>query len=599
VLITGRRTGYHAALIAVTPLLQLSINPNLFVTPTMRLIDPWVYTGCFLSLRDYLLRFGFTYYVTRLSWVLPGYVVHHAIPSPIVANYVLHLAFFYTLMFSTYFLVASSADDRMNAFLATMLIGWSPAILLAVGWDYVDGAGITFLILTLCCLERASTARRPQGWALGAGLAIALLVAANVALIALVPICLAFLLMRSISWWGRTISRTIVSLPFVAVGCAAGLAILAGINWSLGGDWFFLRPSIQFGRMVLDSPNPYRIGGVAWVIKAPWLVLSIAVAPGAVAAIVRDWQGLSTMRGAMQAAFLGAFAIWIACHAAGMALLQVPYYMSYVAALALIAVGLQVRIPREYGAPGAWKFEAAVIVGLSVAHLVTLTNTARFWRPFEVLVARFEPETWQAVHAATPTALKTEIALAVSLAAVAAIRYARVRVAVPLLFSAVVLSGAADTDYWSNASGRTSRDNFDIVVRAHRFIDQNLVRGRPVRLWYDVATAGGRPYVALSSTYLWGWVLVNERLPTLEREQAVTLAAGTRLVIFVPDSLGAEAASAALNRQGYRFVPIAAEQFGRGDTLFTVVVGDLSPTRVQLPSGGPTPDIAAVSGDVT
>ena len=68
---TDERRGYvafHWAVIVATPFLLLAINRNLFINPnTNNFVDPWVYTGFFLSLPDHLIVWGRTYYSTRLS----------------------------------------------------------------------------------------------------------------------------------------------------------------------------------------------------------------------------------------------------------------------------------------------------------------------------------------------------------------------------------------------------------------------------------------------------------------------------------------------------------------------------------------------------
>src|SRR5476649_2493873 len=88
-MIAGRReTWFHAACLVVTPWLELLINRNLFITPGGNgYLDPWFYTGFFLSLPEFLTRFAGTYYGARISWLVPGYLAHRVFSSsPVVAN---------------------------------------------------------------------------------------------------------------------------------------------------------------------------------------------------------------------------------------------------------------------------------------------------------------------------------------------------------------------------------------------------------------------------------------------------------------------------------------------------------------------------------
>ena len=81
------------------PCFVLWRNSNLVFTP-VGTIDPWGYYGFFRNLVSFKRDlFPGTYYGSRLSWVLLGYVVNKLF-SPLVANYVLHLSVYYTALLS-------------------------------------------------------------------------------------------------------------------------------------------------------------------------------------------------------------------------------------------------------------------------------------------------------------------------------------------------------------------------------------------------------------------------------------------------------------------------------------------------------------------
>ena len=107
-----RYVAYHWAVILATPFLLLAINPNLFINPNgNNYIDPWVYTGFFLSLPDHLIVFPGSYYATRLS-VAAWLRCTSGLLSPLVANYVLHIGFFYLLLSAVYCLIAQESTAR-------------------------------------------------------------------------------------------------------------------------------------------------------------------------------------------------------------------------------------------------------------------------------------------------------------------------------------------------------------------------------------------------------------------------------------------------------------------------------------------------------
>src|SRR5262249_52954355 len=120
------------------PWLLLLINCDwAVVDPLSGWLDPWIYTGFFLNLRHHLHLFPGTYYGSRLGWVIPGYVVHHAF-SPVVANYILRLALFYGTILPLYFVLRETVHRRA-ALVGAMMMGCYTWFLFSIGWDYVDG----------------------------------------------------------------------------------------------------------------------------------------------------------------------------------------------------------------------------------------------------------------------------------------------------------------------------------------------------------------------------------------------------------------------------------------------------------------------------
>jgi len=85
--------GWHGVVVFALPLLITLINPNWIYNPNLlNRVDTWIYNGLFRYFFDFADKHpsNWHYYVERLSWVMPGYVLYH-IFSPEVANAVLHL----------------------------------------------------------------------------------------------------------------------------------------------------------------------------------------------------------------------------------------------------------------------------------------------------------------------------------------------------------------------------------------------------------------------------------------------------------------------------------------------------------------------------
>jgi hypothetical protein len=145
------KTNYGVCLISVFLLLLFFINRNLFIiNPYTGTIDPWLYTGYFINFESYYQTFGILYYGTRLSWIIPGYILYTIFPV-LTANYVLHFGFFSAAVLSLYNILKQTISDRVAVFTALLFAGYV-YFLIEIGWDYISGAVITFFLLTLLFL---------------------------------------------------------------------------------------------------------------------------------------------------------------------------------------------------------------------------------------------------------------------------------------------------------------------------------------------------------------------------------------------------------------------------------------------------------------
>ena len=94
---------YYYLLLLVFPfILLLANNGWIFPNAYIAIFDDWIYLGYFLNFAQYVKLFDqpwdMIYFGSRLPWILPGYALYH-IFSPKLANYILHLSFFYASLF--------------------------------------------------------------------------------------------------------------------------------------------------------------------------------------------------------------------------------------------------------------------------------------------------------------------------------------------------------------------------------------------------------------------------------------------------------------------------------------------------------------------
>ena len=133
----GQSAGSHVIVLLSIPALVLLRQTNAIFNDAKSIdssnfVDSWLYLGFFRNFVDFK-RYLFTdtYYASRMSWILPGWLVYQVF-SPEIANYVLHLSVFYLFVFSLYFAVSRLAHPRA-ALVAALAAGFT--LTSGVRWD--------------------------------------------------------------------------------------------------------------------------------------------------------------------------------------------------------------------------------------------------------------------------------------------------------------------------------------------------------------------------------------------------------------------------------------------------------------------------------
>ena len=561
-----RYIAFHWAVILATPFLLLAVDRNVFIiTNANGWIDPWLYTGFLLDLPHYLIRWGDTYYATRLAWLLPGYAVHELF-TPITANYILHIAFFYVLLFTAYALVTAGIN-RTTGFVFTLLIAWNPEIISAMGWDYVDGAVITYFVISLLCFEKASSGTRRWLWAAAGGAGLACLAASNLVAATLWPVCGLFLLLRvGLPRW-RT---TVAILAVAVVGSVAMLAIFGVVNEQLGGrTFFFLKPSLNYATTNLWLPSQFDAKGYGWIPQAPALILPAVSALGAALALVGRWHIVKSFSGAVQVTAFVAV-VWFVVHSMLWShSIHVSYYTSYMIPLALLALAVHPDSPLHFAVVSARRAIALElgILSVLVIHLLIFRQGDAVWG--------FVPltPTWFA----TASGINAYAAFAIAALAMVTARLARtVSLRWPAFLLALVMGYSSVPVNFPAPNSTRAREDFALTATVHDFIYQHLDFNRKIRMWYSLRPGEPRPYRGISSTFLWGYVLLNEAMPSLEPSTLINqLVPEERLVLMAATEQEIDDARQALLKAKFDHVPVVRGEFGAPGETFHVVIGDL------------------------
>jgi 4-amino-4-deoxy-L-arabinose transferase-like glycosyltransferase len=229
---------YWLAILAL-PLLVLWHRDDALYTPPW-FSDPWFYLGYFQNLVDFKRDlYPNAYFGSRLSWILLGSAVHWLF-APVIANFILHTGVLLVASLS-FFTILRRAVSARAAFLATLVFSMHPWLWAATGWDYVNGAGIAYLLVAMAALTRAAERMDGRRDLTIAGAAIAGLVYAHLFWVPLCPLLLLY-------YAGLARARQHTSLFRLAPGGIAWPALGFGIvtialgaaNYAIDGNiWFY------------------------------------------------------------------------------------------------------------------------------------------------------------------------------------------------------------------------------------------------------------------------------------------------------------------------------------------------------------------------
>jgi hypothetical protein len=273
---------YHLILFAL-PWLLLGVNVN-WPFANGDNWDPWFYWGHSQAFPKLFLS-NPCYDGERLPVILPGYLFHH-IFAPLAAEVLFHTTFFYIAIYSAYFILKSTQDRHTAVLLATLLACHS-FFIGAMGWDYIDGSGIAYYLLTLALLTRALQGSKPQMWLALAGAACGACFYTNpiwvIPMAFFVPY---YLLPACANAREARYSAIITAGKWFALGFAGLTLGLGAINYlTVGTFWFYTR-SLGVASALNAIPE-WNSHDYAWLTRATWLVFPAITFVGVLTFIIR------------------------------------------------------------------------------------------------------------------------------------------------------------------------------------------------------------------------------------------------------------------------------------------------------------------------
>jgi hypothetical protein len=474
-------------------------------------LDPWFYLGFFRNLANFKgSAFPFTYYGSRLSWILPGALLH-SLFSPVAANCILHLAVQSVATVSLFTTLRIAAGAR-RAFLATMVFSVNPWLWFATGWDYVDGVGIAYCLLTMALLTSAAVRPVKRWTLLAAGMALAALVYSNLFWVALAPLMPLYYI--ALAWmWRRTPAiRSFLSLClWFGAGCAIVTVVFGGINHLLDGHFWFYAPSVLAALNLVSHTSPWFQS--IWInhVLAPWLWFSVIAGCAGLVLLPYRLRRPLTGTNAAGVLFAAQWSLAIAwmgyMQGRGGVSLGFPFYASYLLPFTFLVIGTSFW-------PAAEKISQARYLPICCMAAVAF---GAVWYDYSALIL----PTWL-------DAIREVLVGGCVLALGLALR--RRTVGIPLALAGLVIFTSL-ARFGMPQDPHAYRRQYEALMRARERIEA-IRNGRYVRFWFDAhdPVIKDRDYDALSSTYLWLGSLWGDKFP--EPPRNVDVPPGTLFVVL-------------------------------------------------------------------
>lgn len=447
--------------------------------------DSWFYLGYFRNLLEYKreLFYG-AYYGSRLSWILPGVLIHAPF-SPVVANVVLHLGVQSTAALS-FFSILRITSGVQSAFLSTLVFSVQPWLWGATGWDYPDGVGIAYSLLSMALLT--SCAARPRGkWILFAsGLSLAAMMYSHVFLGTLTPLLLLYYVGLAWAWRSTPFSESVRDLGLWAGAGFASLTVLfCSINYLLDGKfWFYGSSLARAGSMAKN----FQFTRSIWFEHelAPWLWPAVAgciVAIALIFTIAKRTEWRANAATLLFSAQILASALYMAIlQGRGTTVLGHYPYVSYLLPFVFLVLGSAC-----WPAVRTMKFrDFSLICGVAV-----MAFGALWYSPHAFWIPSSNASQW--------------FAIAISACALAIALPLRMRSPGAWLavvgFAAYTAVAIAQTTNLGGLDLHGNREQYKRVLQLSDKIDA-VRKGRPVLFWFDRKEPAFHEFTALNSIYL-------------------------------------------------------------------------------------------------
>jgi hypothetical protein len=247
-------------------------------------IDPWLYTALWTNFDQIYDSFPRTYYISRVPWIVPGYVLN-GVFDPRTAALVLHTAYFVGGGLLFYVLCRRWLGVPAAALGYVALIGCQ-MYFNAHRWDYQEGAVLTYMIgaYAFSIVRTQSPLLRAASLALGGFFAAAMVTTRiiDVAFLAGLPL-LYFAVAVALPRAAR-LKQFAWDVASFAMGAAALLVACGLFAKSHGEEFLFFMPQVRVVRTTSGGYNQIPVD--AWLPFSPYFWVPLFVILFAAAVVV-------------------------------------------------------------------------------------------------------------------------------------------------------------------------------------------------------------------------------------------------------------------------------------------------------------------------
>jgi hypothetical protein len=510
-------------------------------------IDPWLYTALWTNFDQIYDSFPRTYYISRVPWIVPGYVLNEIFDAR-TAALVLHTAFFLGGGVLFYVLCRRWLGIPAAAIGYVALIG-SQMYFNAHRWDYQEGGVLTYMIgaYAFSLVRTNGPLLRAASLALGGAFAAAMVTTRIIDAAFLVGLPLLYLAVNASFPWSAWLRRFARDLAAFAAG-AAVLLVACGLFAAANGEEFlYFMPQVRVVQMTSGGYNQIPVD--QWLPFAPyfWVPLFVIVFAAVVLAVGPKRDRLARRVLLAAAAWLTvdyvAFAAWQFLGDGW--LFNLVYYVSSflvptlfcLTAAAAVLIGAQSLSRRS------------VLIGI-VCALAVLGPVVWIYRAdsgFRIAAAGYRDGAYVA----------TFVAMSVALLLVALVWMPRLRAlgaaAVATAFFAVAYGVDASLATWSYGSSDPRTGGlYDAGQKLIGYLRANGYERELPHIWYDgsdVASGIG----SIQSLYYYALTFIDTGMPSTNQNFLARIEAfrSDRIVLLCVD-YRCKGAEPALRRAGYK-----------------------------------------------